>query len=323
MPLIGEGNYGCVFSPPLECNSKRKYKGAVGKVFSSFPEYESESKISNIIANLDPNNEFSLPLLDGCKVNSFKNSDGVDKCVLLSNDTIKHNHTSYSQLIYKNGGRSLKQLLSIKGSVPKLKKIMKAMRPIFVGVKKLSDVGYVHQDIKPHNILYDNNRLYLIDYGILSHAKNIYHKKNRYILSYDYPYYPPEYKLYTGKGDLNELYIRVSRNFNFGFEIAGRNVDLLEVIKSLGIDMKEGLTNILSKKTSCFVPGKVDIYSLGIVILELFIWSGLHIKTYKRNSPNKQFQERMISLLRGMIEFDVSKRYNIDEAITAFDNLFA
>lgn len=320
--LIGEGNYGCVFKPHVKCDGqKTKHKKAVGKVFVDQKEFENEMNINGVVDSIDPHHEFSIPLVDSCEVKRFTKKDQAKGCSLILNDLDKYSLTHYHQLIYKDGGKDVKTILAQKGSLSRFSKMMKAMAPIFVGIQKLIEKGYVHQDIKPHNLLYDGSKLHLIDFGLLKPGTHIFQKNNAHVLSYDYPYYPPEFKLFTTpKGGINPLYLKVMKNFNFNFIISGKTVDLLDVIQNtLKVDMKDGLKYLIQNRKKAYRWEKIDIYSLGIVLLHLFIWSGLHRKEYKTNTSGKRFQAKIKILLKGMLEFDVAKRFTIEQTIECYN----
>lgn len=327
MPLIGEGNYGCVFRPFVKCE-KKKIKKAVGKVFVNPKEYESEHRIQDdIVSKIDPDAQFTLPLLGDCKIQSFKPSDRASECSLIDSKILPNLH----QLIYKDGGQNLKDVLLSKGSVKKFKMIFSKMRPILAGLVKMEIYGYVHQDIKPQNIMYDGKKIHLIDFGIMAKSSDIFGAENMYILKYDYPYYPPEYKVYAFKTSHWPTFVsKVHDNFKFYFNIGGQNyTNMLSIIQNeIGIDVKTELKNSFTKKRKQLLQSnkafaKVDIYSLGIVFLQLFIWSGLHEKVFVKKSKNKLLKEKLILLIRAMIHFDMDSRGNAQYILSCYDNMFS
>jgi serine/threonine protein kinase len=318
MPLIGQGNYGCVFKPYVSCkNNTKKFKDSIGKVFVDESEFQSEKTIQDRIKKLDPNNTFTVPLYTACDVKSFKNKDNVESCEL-----IKNINQEYSQLIYKYGGISLKDVIKGQGSIKNFMDIFVKLRPILIGLKKMIESNLIHQDIKPPNILYDKYKLYLIDFGILIESQKVYTMQNNYVLKYDYPYYPPEYKLYSNNKTFDEYYEKVIKNFDFDFHIGKKHVNLLEIIRdNIGVDIVDDLNIAFKKRKQTFNPSKIDLYSLGIVILELYIWSGLYIKTYKTNNFNKKLQSNLVEFIKGILRFNSIERFDIETAIIVFDKI--
>lgn len=320
MPLIGEGNYGCVFRPHVKCsNAKKKHPNAVGKVFIDETEFDNELRITEVVKAMDPDGRFTLPLLNSCRVGTFYKKDKAEKCGLLTKKSIDVN---VPQLIYKDGGKSLKDMLKTKGSVAKFAQIVVGFKEVLYGMKKLIQSGYVHQDIKPHNLMFKNDKVYLIDFGIMTPMNKVYVNDNKYVLGYDYPYYPPEYKLYVYNRSVNTFYTKVMRNFNFNFEISGKHTDMIQAIESLGIDTKKELLDLFANKKGSRQVNKIDIYSLGFVLLEVYVWSGLHQKTFKNNTLTKRLKTSYESFIRGMIHLNVHERFDIDQALAEYMTVY-
>lgn len=321
MPLIGEGSYGCIFRPYVNCKIKTKrIKSGVGKIFIDNIDFQNEKSIQEKIDLLDPKYEFTVPLYTSCDTNKFIKNDQAEKCTLLDNSI----NNSHKQLIYKYGGKDFKSILKLKGNINKFMDIFIKLRPILLGIKKLYENNYVHQDIKPANILFDGKKISLIDFGIVTHCNKIYTQENTYVLKYNYPYYPPEYKLFIHKGNFNSFYSKTMNNFKFDFLIGGRYIDLVYIIRNIiNINIKEELNNIYNStnKNNIFEPNKIDLYSVGIVILELYIWSNLYNKTFSKNSINEQLQIKLTLLIKSMIRFDSRLRENILTIINIYDDI--
>jgi serine/threonine protein kinase len=325
MPLIGEGTYGCVFKPVVSCKVKKNIpKDSVGKVFVNYFEYDLEKEIQEKIKIIDPKNNFTVPLYNSCYINKFSQHDKVSNCTLIKKNDY---NTEYPQLIYKYGGIDLKNLLkNEKGSIIKFMKLFIKFRPILIGIKKMLKYNYIHQDIKPGNILYNkkSKKLFLIDFGILTNSSHIYTHSNSYALIYNYPYYPPEYKLFNFNGSFNKYYNIVLKNYKFNFIIQNKNINLLKIIhENIGIDIVNNLKTVydnLNSSKKIFNPNKVDLFSIGIVILELYVWSGLYNK--KESIPkNKILHIQINEFLKGLISFNSLERYDINKTINKFDEI--
>lgn len=149
-------------------------------------------------------------------------------------------------------------------------------------------------------------------------------------LKYDYPYYPPEYKLYVNKNNsFNTFYKTFLANFDFIFSIGGHHVDMLEYISQLGINIQEDLQKLYNKRydKTTYSTEKIDIYSLGIVLLQLFIWSGLFENnpfsnhSHSQKPKQEKIKEEIIGFIKGMIEFDIDNRYNFNELISNYNKI--
>jgi serine/threonine protein kinase len=319
MPLIGDGNYGCVFRPHVKCKDKsKKHANAVSKVFVDVSDYDSELSIARKVeSEIDPSHDFTLPLLNSCRV-SLTTTDKPESCGLIKGD---YHTKDFQQLIYKYGGKSLKDILKTKGTIKKLVRILAGFKPVLQGIERIGKAGYVHQDIKPHNLLNKGSKIFLIDFGIMSRMDNIFAPHNKHVLGYDYPYYPPEYKLYVHSRSLNTFFIKVMQNYHFNFEINGKNVDMLAEMSRIGIDYRKELTEVFGLKKGCFLPNKIDTFSIGFVILELFIWSGLSNKIMKNNTATKRLRTELEVFLRGVLCFNSIQRFTISQALEQFDKV--
>lgn len=159
--------------------------------------------------------------------------------------------------------------------------ILKQFKYVCMGISMLSKKRYVHQDIKVENLVYNGKRLFLIDFGLMTRDPYA----DRYMLKQDYIVFPPEYKHYVyGKKCSSYVF----KNFT--------NMNILGTIKSIYPEYKTDLENIRS-----YPHDKIDVYSLGIVLVILYKWSGVN---------NKQVEQ----LIRGMICFDPAKRWSAEAA---------
>ena len=320
---VGEGMTGCIFRPHLKCINVSNKRNSVGKVFGDNDEYDNELQMTRIVARIDPHGEFTVPVISSCdSLHYYRHNDEVSKCKLMTND---RQPNEYKQIIYKYGGTSLQKLMTKhKGSISRFIKLFTRLEPIMQGIKKFNTrtpnaPNVVHLDIKPHNILSLRSKLYLIDFGLLSAHDEIYTKNTTNILTSDYPWYPPEFKvfLFPTKGNFITLFKRVQDNFvNVEPYIANA------IVTTLHVDVKHDLERFFNdkvpKKDFNQYASKIDIYALGIVLLQLFLWSGYHNKRYSRPSKYSSIRGEITELIKGMICFDPRQRYTIEQALEHF-----
>lgn len=294
MSIIGEGAYGTIYKPHLPCKNSsktKKYASSIGKVFDEEKYMLKEKHIHNIVNKLDPKHKYTLPLYEQCTVVKY-----YDKY----------------QLIYKYGGKDLKYVLKMNSSIRLFKKIFKLFGALFNGLKVLLDHQYAHLDIKPDNILFHKDHIYLIDFGIAKKLNEIYKNTNHTQLYFDYPYYPPEFKLFNDD-NFEEFYIKYAKSLNRIVIIGNERVNYYEAIEKLfNINIRDELYALYKKKDRTYDPEKIDIFSVGIVLMLLFIWSGL---SKKNTLLSKKFKE----FIWGMINFDVNERYCIHKVLNEFD----
>lgn len=317
--FIASGAYGCTFYPHLKCKDVPNKKNTIGKVFPDANDADEENKIMIAVkSKLDPNNEFTVPFHGTCKVHYLRQTDDATACPLINKDNVK----SVDQLLYAYGGQALSKRLRTKGSIPGLLKLLPGFLPILAGLAKMNILQWVHFDVKPDNMLVLHDKLFLIDFGIVSFESDVYSNANAVRLISDYAWYPPEFKVFFFKkhNEFDRLYKRVMDNFQ------GSNAEvataMVTVLKTNPIkDLESFFKDKVPKKEYTHLASKVDIYSLGIVLLKLYLWSGFHQKVYKRKTTNYVLRERLLALLSKMVQFDPRKRINANDAYSEFKAL--
>lgn len=315
--LLGSGSYGCVFMPHLKCHKKFATKQAVGKIFDDERNFEDElKKVQDLQNIIDPQHKFTVPLLGFCDV-------GSQDIELQSCDIIhpsKHAR-HYKQILYKYAGISLHDhMTQRKGSINAFIRFIKALEPILQGMHTLAQHNLVHGDIKPANIMIakGSNKIALIDFGFLTHTKDVFAKSRLNVLLADYPYFPPEFKMkfFHHQQGFDSFYEKVMRNFNANRKVARAFATVLRM------NTKDDLESLFTRKNVTYDASKIDIYSLGIVLLELFLWSQWSQKQYHRKVTNAVMREKVLELIRGMVHFDPTQRFNIDEVLLRYKVIF-
>jgi serine/threonine protein kinase len=171
--FIAEGKYGCVITPAFDCKNKKIINNSVAKLFNNKINYNYELYIYNKIKEIDKNNLFTVEKLDNCKINKqFINSnvDNFDKCSLIKN---KVNY----QIIYEYGGIDLLEYI-IKNKTIDVKLLFKNFNDIIKGLLLLDKNNIIHNDIKLNNILFNNNKLFLIDFGLAIFTNDLFNNSN-------------------------------------------------------------------------------------------------------------------------------------------------
>lgn len=326
---LGRGTAGCVFRPHLKCITVSNKKNSVGKVFKHEEEYNNELDMGRIMQAIDTKNEFTIPLIATCDgIHYYRHNDEVSKCKSIDSNTPPSN---YKQIIYRYGGQSLEQVMSNgkrNGSIANFCKIFLALKPILLGIQKFNNrdpnPNVVHHDIKPHNIMILRSKLYLIDYGLLSAHDEIYQANRTQVLSTDYPWYPPEFKAYLFKntGDYDILFKRINDNFVNVEPVIGKAiVTILKMTPKK--DFEAFYNSKIPKKQYVTYADKIDVYSIGIVLLQLFLWSNYYRKQYTRPSKYNTVKLHIIELIKGMIQFDPRNRMSIEQVINKYNQIEA
>ena len=305
------GTYGCVFRPAISCKGELLDKNTVSKVFKN-PKISSEEEVkihNNLVNHIDPDGYYTVKLIEDCPVEmqSFKPSE-VKKC---NNFTSRDFQEKYlQQIVYEYGGIDLMQA-SRKFSFEEL---FKALERVFVGLQKLEINKYIHADIKPENMVYNNTtgKLSLIDFGLATKTNKLYQQDKLFMLCHPYQYYPPEFPL-IANGFLGK-----QRYF------AKQNVIKLETLlialRKYKIPEVEDLIdqmnrNIINPDVFDY-PHKTDVYMLGASILELIYLCDVH--NTLDIGKNKIFYSNVFLLIGNMIEPEPGDRFTPDEAFDRY-----
>jgi serine/threonine protein kinase len=172
--VIGEGTYGCVHKPSLKCKSKKvDYTNKVSKLMTKkhatieMGEYKK-------IQQVDKSNKFYLGNPVSCvPENDDSAKQAVNMCARFKGNSIK----DYNLLIMNDGGNNLEQYANKMTRLPKtdenidkIERFWIEAQRILLGLKVFNDNGIVHHDLKPQNIVYneDKNRTNFIDFGLMT-----------------------------------------------------------------------------------------------------------------------------------------------------------
>ena len=199
--IIGEGTYGCVVEPALECKKAQKYDNKVSKVMRKKDAIE-ELKEYDFLKSIPEIDKYTvnIPVLCQPKLD-VKFSTIVRECKGKKvRDTYKTNQKNLAILLMENGGLDLNNFtanlfpkLDIKDQNKFLTSILDAIK----GVQFFNKMDIIHQDIKAGNMVYNikNNKLKFIDFGLMTTKSKFIrssgHNQNNFAQTWDY--YPPEF----------------------------------------------------------------------------------------------------------------------------------
>lgn len=214
--ILGKGTYGYAIKPPLNLENINKEDDKetfieyinkepndIGKIFiiDNGEEdyiYREELKELKIIKEIDKNNIFTVPLKGAIK--GYINDENYDKTMLNKlYKSIKHEkkHTNIYQIIQGNGGYELKDSVFEKYKENPITyiKFLNIFDNFLSGMLLLQKANKIHRDIKPSNVLFNGEKINLIDFGLTIDSKNLYSysKDNTYIMKHIYIFFPPEY----------------------------------------------------------------------------------------------------------------------------------
>jgi serine/threonine protein kinase len=335
LKFISKGAYGCVFTPPLPCegdsSSKKKpassrRKKLISKLYTSMQDYHEEVRAYEVIEKIDPGHKWSLPLVDNCiaKMNVQAMDSEIMKCPKIESPKTTTSGSKYGQIILPNGGQTLRGYFS-DGHVP-LDRFLEIMEVILTALCDLNRHGYAHLDVKPDNILINaNSKVYLIDYSLITHQDRLYDiKENKGLFAAKYVWYPPEFYIYykfktspelwksPQAEDLEYLTTRALYIFNDGTHgirkastfYKSQHGMFKNFVGEVAETIREG-----APVDSVFhgMRTKADIYSTGIVFLNLF--------EKHRYRVNNRLYMPVLNLLHSMVNMNPFSRVSAEDAL--------
>jgi len=160
--VVGEGTFGCVVSPSLECANKSvDYTNKVSKVMYT-DEADNEAREYTTVDKADPQMKYHIGKPVQCKP-AHKNKAIINDCDKFKADEIGE----YDILIMEDGGDNLDVFTKKKGYTPQsVAQFWREARNILESLIMLKKHHIIHHDIKPQNIVYKKH-MKLIDFGKL------------------------------------------------------------------------------------------------------------------------------------------------------------
>lgn len=300
---IEKGAYGCVIKPSIPC--KKYYKNSVSKIFNEDKFFEEEKIISNIVNRIDPKGKYMLRKLDECKVKTIESKDRT-KCKYKQNEFPKY------QIIYEYGGMDLTQFSKTDFNI---KSILPAIYNLTAGLVLLEKHRLCHRDIKESNIVFKNNLFYFIDFNLALSYDRVYDDAQDYVLRYNYCYYPPEFKIYYNSkysykniSSIDNLEQFIHRDVKLNYTNSGIVYDSDLINNTIRAILKRFDNIDVLKMTMIALANKIDVFSLGVVLMNLLLKSNnkyiekkmsllkvldkcIELNPYKRLSPRRLHQE--------------------------------
>lgn len=310
--FIARGAYGCIFRPVVPCHpgteeerrSKTRPQSNVSKIFRSQEAMRKELRILKLVAATDPRGRFTLPFRVACQTPPATASLAT-ACPYLT--------TGYTapQILLPYGGISLKERMATGPGSPALfYQLFSQLLPILTGLQHmLKSKSYIHQDIKPDNIMLLNNKLYLIDFGLAIPAHQVYARANANIILTQYPFFPPEYKYFSHTvPEWSTFYSAAKQNYHFHTQISNtKKYEFSSVFTQFGIQFKQELLAFYQQAPSIHPdPKKVDVFGVGVLLAMLYHWCGMQ----------KQSNPLLFTYIQSLLQPNPVKRLSLTQAIT-------
>jgi serine/threonine protein kinase len=179
--VIGEGSYGCVMKPSLPCNNKTiSYKNKISKWMLSEAAVKEVQEYA-LVGQADKKAEFSTGQPIRCSMKESASTwKAISKCKLLKkkfkNKTMKQVAAESTLLIIGDGGLDLEKWVKTiqkKGDKKVISTFWREAIRLFRGIQVFQQYDLVHHDIKPQNVVYneEEHRLNYIDFGLMRSLK--------------------------------------------------------------------------------------------------------------------------------------------------------
>jgi hypothetical protein len=173
--FIGEGTFGCVHKPPMECRVKtHRSKNDISKLMTSVNAIKELNEFA-LIDSADKEKQFYLGKPSKCKPDRIlSNMQSISNCP--SGKFAPERIDNYSLLVMKYGGQDLAIFgeevhtwTNTKEHVDAIELFWLEAVRLFYGLKVLHDNDVLHHDIKQQNIVYNQatNRANFIDFGFM------------------------------------------------------------------------------------------------------------------------------------------------------------
>ncbi len=332
--LIGTGSSSCIFYPNIPCDNEGKrdiHDDKISKVIyheESEKQSKNEFKINKLVREIRGYKNWALIYDKVCNPPSINemiqyDKQGIHDCL----DDTSYEYDNFNDQSYMMVGNyggitsdhyfrdKFNQSMSKEELEKEFINMMKMLKPLYLGIKNLNKNGIIHNDIKYNNIVLDDNKFKLIDFGLSGTLSNNKHFKNRSIREFNtsriYVFYPLEYILFYAsitelENELDKIDERYHKDelkaicYIFNYDYYETYELLVRKIQSKEINEKEMIQ-------------KIDVYSLGILIPLLFL---------DTNIPYPYEGSEMISsfymLFQKMVHPLSSERISIERAYKEF-----
>jgi hypothetical protein len=181
---IGEGSYGKVFRPPLQCLrpspqfDSSKY---ISKVLA-LEDLDKEMAASDILKNLDPEGIWSIRSEHFCTLGLKQDNANYNESVSEKYQVVyKYGGVDFDHLMFKEGASSLDdnfyKYINDSEMWSKLSKdgfvlIARLIKELLPNLRKMNEEMY-HCDLHFGNIVYDGQNARLIDFGVFKTRENL------------------------------------------------------------------------------------------------------------------------------------------------------
>lgn len=319
--ILGQGTYGCAFSPPLKCRGKPKnpmnlVKRRVGKLTNEFDAYW-EMKITETLRKNQLAQNYFILIEESCDPDSRDTQDDPDlpKCKALKGKKI----TTFKQITMPFGGIAL-PMASLH---PIDFDIFSFTRHLLEAGSILLLSGIVHMDLHPGNIVMDQYMVpRIIDFGLSLIPGAVDAQQMAAIRrspEFHFDQEPPEVSLLwavladVADEDTPDDIIRDKKAFRDieAFTQSKSAATELEIFSNKSKSLKEK-DALLFMQT--YWP-QYDAWSIGVVLLRVLKQLSIY-KNFQFNPTYVNNKEVLEKVVKGLLEPNPMKRTDAIEALS-------
>jgi hypothetical protein len=199
--FIGDGGFGCVFSPPTlitpiikqeypteeQININEYDDNYVAKILSCEKNaYKKEFASNMLIERFDKDGNYTPKMIFAGYMDSAELHNSIEKknrdlyeCLKKKLPKTKYKHDYYGYIITTRVGKSLDKLTNDDINKSNIKDVLQSFsRGIRNFINKLYGEEYLHGDIKTPNMTIKDNNIYFIDFGLTDKYNNTLLDKN-------------------------------------------------------------------------------------------------------------------------------------------------
>jgi hypothetical protein len=352
--VIGEGSYGCVHKPSLECKNKSlkiNYKKKISKLLMK-EDAVKESDEYDIISKYDKQNKYFLGKPIQCDVNNTpSNIAAIHECE--DGDEFIDNIENTKLLIMNYGGENLeviaKEFNKMKNTAKNMgfaKTFLMEAKHILLAVNFLDKYKIIHHDLKPQNMVYDkkNNKINLIDFGFTTYKENVMNlsKKSNNRLSKCHWSYPLEINFYNHdkyilfskynkeeksayyKNIVNNIEIKendkcstaISILFYYIIDKKSSENEKNKIIDRYFTDYKKMLNDVIECNYKSFLKKSVETIDLYGAGITFYL-----LLNNMKHLLEKRLIDKLEDICYHMITPDLFNRYDISTAIKKYNEI--
>lgn len=357
---VGEGSYGCVHSPPLKCENKRKQEDP-NKVSKILTKNDGQDELNEffLISKADEHGEYHLGKPSSCipaKIDS--NMTAIQEC-----DTLERKHNDkygkrirkqdidkFMLLIMKHGGYNIeqysKQFKKQNANTENIKQIQDFLIEgfrIIEGLQLFLDNGIIHHDLKAQNIVYNpnENRINFIDFGLMNKINRVRREAEEseygYNIHWSFPFeiylwnqskFSPfvhanqQRKQHSVQSMIKKIKDRCAYSFDVMYMNDKADIkDHLIKYEEFLLTMDTNYDDFLYKSITTF-----DLYGVGLAFMEFYhntehILEFLELELDLKTNKNTNLSKQFKNLFLSMVDPNVYTRTNVMAALYEYQRI--